>query len=214
MPGWDIGVISKPMTRKKKRHSPPDTEQPATDTAQAALEDAENAPSDPAAQLKDIQAQRDDFRDKFLRAQAECANITKRLHQQHAEVSRLAGMDLARSLLPVLDSLQRMLASFDETAKDDPVHQGVQLITDDFLKAFLGQGIVPIESVGRPFDPTLHEAMMQDHDSDLPIGTVTREFQRGYKMHDRVLRPAKVAVAAEKTDDRRSEDADTQPASE
>lgn len=188
---------------KKKSERPTDAKDEATHDAQGPEQradketDAADAPSTKDT-LKFLQAERDEFRDKFLRAQAECANISKRMAQQHAAASRLAGMDLARSLLPVLDSLERTLASFDESARQDPLRQGVQLITDEFLKALAAHGIVPIQSVGRPFDPSQHEAMMQDHETDLPPGTVSQELQRGYKMHERVLRPSKVAVSAEK----------------
>lgn len=188
---------------KKKSESSTETTDEATRDAEGLDQrdgaDAVDTPKEEDT-LESLQAQRDEFRDKFLRAQAECANISKRLHQQHAADRRLAGMDLARSLLPVLDSLERTLASLDESAGEDPLRQGVQLIYDAFLKAFVDHGIVPIDSIGQPFDPLLHEAMMQDHETDLPPGTVSRELQRGYKMHDRVLRPSKVMVSAEKTD--------------
>lgn len=191
------------MSNESKSKDPADTRDESTHDAQGrdqrevTAADAVDAPSMEDA-LKFLQAERDEFHDKFLRAQAECANISKRMSQQHAAALRLAGMDLARSLLPVLDSLELTLASFGESAKDDPRRQGVQLITDEFLKALAAHGIVAIQSVGRPFDPLLHEAMMQDYEADSAPGTVSQELQRGYKMHDRVLRPAKVAVSAAK----------------
>jgi len=197
---------------KKKSEKPIDAKDESTrdtqDSNERRAEETTVAPNTEDSP-KSIEAERDEFRDKFLRAQAECANISKRLHHQHAAASRLAGMDLARSLLPVLDSLEHTLASVDKSAKEDPVRQGVQLITDEFLKAFAAQGIVPIKAVGRPFDPSLHEALMQDHETDLPPGTVSQELQRGYKMHERVLRPTKVAVSAEKkeTDPQETHDA-------
>lgn len=191
------------MKKKIERNSPADTQDestgdaPGSDRGSGTGTDAAAAPN-MGDTLESLRAQRDEFHDKFLRAQAECANISKRLGQQHAAASRLAGMDLARSLLPVLDSLERTLASLDESAEEGPLRQGVQLITDEFLKALAAHGVVPIQSVGEPFDPSLHEAMMQDHETDLAPGTVSRELQRGYKMHERVLRPSKVMVSAEK----------------
>lgn len=150
-----------------------------------------------------LTSERDELKDKLLRSQAECANISKRLHQQHAEALKLAGMNLARSLLPVLDSFERTFSALEEASKDDPVVQGVKLIADEFEKAFREHGIVPIEAEGQSFDPTQHEAMMQDHETDLPPGTVTQELQRGYVMQGRVLRPAKVAVAAQKPEEKK-----------
>jgi len=143
-------------------------------------------------------------KDKLLRAQAECANIAKRLHQEHAEALRLAGLDLARSMLPVVDNLERMMANMTGRPEDDPLVSGVRLIADQLAKALGDHGIEPIPTAGQAFDPLRHEAMMQDRESDLPAGTITKELQRGYMMHDRVLRPARVVISAgvgEATDD-------------
>jgi len=201
---------------KKKSDRPTDrkgeSSHDAQEQAERADKEGDRTATGTEAKLESLQAERDEFRDKFLRAQAECANISKRLHQQHAAASRMAGMDLARSLLPVLDSLEQTVASFGDTAKDDPLRHGVQLITDEFLKAFASHGIVPIESVGKPFDPALHEAMMRDHEMDLPPGMVTQELQRGYKMHERVLRPSKVAVSAEKGESADAQGSNPMPA--
>ncbi|MEE8385386.1 MAG: nucleotide exchange factor GrpE, partial [Dehalococcoidia bacterium] len=99
-------------------------------------------------------------------------------------------------LLPVVDNFERTLSSLAESAAADPVVQGVKLMSEQYTRVLKDHGIEPIEAVGQPFDPTLHEAMMQDRDSDQPAGTVTEKMQRGYQMNDRVLRPARVAVAA------------------
>lgn len=163
-------------------------------------------------ELGAIRAERDDLRDKLLRAQAECANISKRMTQQHQQSLQLAGVNLMRSMLPVLDNLDRTVDAVANHDADDPLVVGVKLVRQEFIKAMQDSGVAPIEAVGRPFDPMMHEAMMQDFQSDAAPGTVTQEMQRGYRMHDRVLRPAKVAVAAEKpgepANDGGSDDAD------
>ncbi|MFQ5423216.1 MAG: nucleotide exchange factor GrpE [Phycisphaerae bacterium] len=150
--------------------------------------------ADPSAELR---AERDAYKDKYLRAQAECANISRRLHQQHAESLKLGGMNLARELLCVLDNLERTLESVDASREDDPIVAGVKLIADDLSRILRDHGVKPIVALDQPFDPALHQAMMQDFVSDASPGTVTIELERGYRMHDRVLRPAKVAVRAE-----------------
>lgn len=189
----------------KQNETPVDTaDLPVADAAQTA--DADRAPSEPAEapapttieeECASLKAERDALNDKLLRAQAECANITKRLNNQHTASLKRAGMHLARALLPVLDSLEKTLGAIGESEQEDPVAQGVRLITEEFHKVFRDHEIVQIEALHKPFDPMLHEAMMRDHHSDQPPGTVTQEYQRGYTMHDRVLRPAKVVVAAE-----------------
>ena len=163
--------------------------------------DADVAPEstqadDVAVRCAALEKERDELKDKLLRAQAECANIAKRLHQQHADSLKLAGVDLVRTILPVVDSLNRTLETLAQHQAEPAVIDGVRLIADDLNKALREHGVQPIEALGRSFDPSMHEALMQDKDTDQPAGTVTNELQRGYQMHGRVVRPARVAVAA------------------
>lgn len=167
--------------------------------------DVENAADDtspqdaaPANELETIRAECEDLRDRLKRAQAECANISKRLTQQHQNAMKTAGLDLARSMLSVLDNLDRTVDAIPGHDANDALVVGVKMVRDSFLQALKEHGVAPIESVGAAFDPMQHEAMLQDFQTDAAAGTVTQELQRGYRMHDRVLRPAKVAVAAAK----------------
>ena len=147
-----------------------------------------------------LRAERDQLKDKLLRAQAECANIPKRLHQQHAEALRLAGMGLVRDLLPIADNFERSIASMTAEHEKDTVIAGIKLIADQLNKVLRDHGVEPIDAVGKPFDPMYHEAMLSDTTTDQPPGTVTSELQRGYTMQGRVLRPARVTVAAERAE--------------
>ncbi len=146
--------------------------------------------------METLRRERDELKDKLLRAQAECANISKRLHQQHGEALKLAGMGLARNLLQVIDGFDRSLARLRDCGAEASVIEGIELLSDQFHRVLRDHGVEPLEVVGKPFDPMLHEAMLADRDSDKPPGTVTAELQRGYTMNDRILRPAKVAVAS------------------
>ena len=195
---------------------------PAADgqpSADGAAQDDQARSGEPASKtqepetIESLRRQIEEYKDKVLRAQAECANISKRLQQQHAESLKYAGMDLARALLPVVDSFQRTMQSLDaEASENDAVAQGVRLIAEQLDKVLREHGVEPIAAVGEPFDPKFHEAMMQDRQSDMPPGTVTMEMERGYKKHDRVLRPAKVAVAAaSEGDSGENETAETTP---
>lgn len=151
-------------------------------------------PTDPVEQLR---AERDALKDKLLRAQAETANTAKRLHQQHAEAVKIAGMAMARDLLNVADSFERSLAHLEQAGAEATVIEGIRLIADQFFKTLADHGITPMEAVGQPFDPARHEALYSDQQSQQAPGTVSRELRRGYTMHGRVLRPAQVAVASE-----------------
>lgn len=161
--------------------------------AQPPIEDA--APL-PVEEIDAVRRELDECKDKLLRAQAECANISRRLHQQQVEAVRYATMGLARDVLHVLDSFDRSLQNMETAQADKAMLDGVRLIADQLDKVLKDHGITPIEAEGRAFDPTIHEAMMSDTNSDAAPGTVTRELVRGYMMNDRVLRPAKVMVAA------------------
>lgn len=162
----------------------------------ATKEMSEESPSTAEGRLAAVQKECDEFKDKMLRAQAECANITKRLTQERAEALKLAGMGVARSILPVLDNFERTLANLREAHAEDPVIAGVKLVADQLTKVLKDHGVEPIESLGKSFDPMLHEALMHDRQSSGQPGTITQELERGYTMHGRVLRHAKVAVAA------------------
>lgn len=165
--------------------------------AAAATDDSRTPPAD-ADSIESLQRELADCRDKLLRAQAECANISKRLHQQHAESMKLASMGLARDVLNVVDSFGRSLEGLKAAGADVSVLEGVRLIAEQLEKVLRDHGVEPIHATGKPFDPTQHEALMPDYESPEPPGTVTAELVRGYTMHGRVLRPARVTVAAKK----------------
>ncbi len=185
------------------------TETPQVESVSDTLGDAV-APETPS-ELDSMRADRDELRDKFLRAQAECANISKRLTQQHQIALKTAGLDLARSMLSVLDNLDRTLDAISGQDAEDALVEGIKLVRTEFVKALKDHGVAPIVAVGSAFDPMRHEAMLQDFQSDASPGTVTQELQRGYCMHDRVIRPAKVAVAAAKPVAERSPDGPQAP---
>jgi len=187
--------------------------QPENDVRQddAGQEPAQSDPTNPAGDvnqpdaLQKITEECNDLRDKLLRAQAECANISKRLTQQHQQAMRTAGLELARALLPVLDNLERTVDAGADATDPKVITDGVKLVRDEFTKVFKEFGIAPVDCIGQSFNPMRHEALFQDFESPEPAGTVTQELQRGFMMHERVLRPAKVAVSADKPEEAASE---------
>ena len=169
-----------------------DGQTPAGDPAQSQPADASaNQPS--AGQA----APADEFKDKFLRAKAELLNYQRRAEKSHEEALRYAPASLARSFLPVIDNLQRVVDAGGAAPEAQPILDGVRLTLEQALKALAEHGIAPIEGTGQPFDPAVHEAMMQQPSTEHPPGTVLQVLTRGYRMQDRVLRPAKVIVAKE-----------------
>ncbi|MHC4819970.1 MAG: nucleotide exchange factor GrpE, partial [Planctomycetota bacterium] len=133
-----------------------------------------------------------DWREKYLRSLAEFDNYRKRVERDRELSRRYALEDLARALLPVVDNLEFACASEGDA---EAIREGVALALKDALRLLGERGVEPIEAVGRPFDPHLHEAMAGIPDAEHEPGTCVAEFCRGYTLHGRVLRPSKVHVA-------------------
>ncbi len=144
--------------------------------------------------IADLEKERDDARDQLLRTRAEFVNYQKRSKQQ-AEVDRLYAVgNLAHDLLDVIDNLHRAADAMRTTA-GEAIGEGLDIVHKQFLATLAKYGVEPIEALGQPFDPNLHDALMQQPSADHPEGTVVAEINKGYKIHDRVLRPSKVGVS-------------------
>ncbi len=135
--------------------------------------------------------------EKFLRAYAELENYKKRTEKEKADSVKYANETLIRDLLPFVDNLQRAVEHASSEKNNDPkaLIDGIELTLKDLTTALEKHGLKPIESVGRPFDPHLHEAIMQVESTGHQPQTIVEEFQRGYQLNDRLLRPARVSVA-------------------
>lgn len=134
--------------------------------------------------------------DRFLRVSAEFDNFKKRSQRDMAEFRKFANQSFAKSLLPIVDNLERAIGSSKENNTSDTcLVDGIGLTLQELLKVFEQFGIKPIESVGEPFDPVYHQAVMQEETDQQPENTVISELQKGYLLHDRLLRPSMVSVA-------------------
>lgn len=137
-----------------------------------------------------------EWKDRFLRAKAELLNYQRRMEKERAEAIKYANAGLARALLSILDDLERVVASDARPAGDmEAILNGVRLTLENFRKILREYHVQPIDATGKPFDPAVHEAMMQQPTTDHPPGTVIQEVGKGYRLHDRVLRPSQVIVA-------------------
>lgn len=181
------------MSKKGKQNiniaTPEEVEELAPET-ESDVETMEES-TDPLEQAKREIA---NLSDKLLRAQAEQQNVMKRAEQRVSEAVRFANADLVKSLLDTIDDFERTL-DHSQNADVESVRKGVQLIYDKFMKVLTDNRVEPIEPADEPFDPHCHEALMQQPSPDKPANTVLQVVQRGFKLHDRVLRPAKVIVS-------------------
>ena len=131
--------------------------------------------------------------DKNVRLLAEFDNYKRRTQEERTKIFKYAGEELAKAILPILDDLHRTLES-DGKGKARSIFQGIELIVTKLDKTLAEQRIVPFDSVGQNFDPELHEALMSEK-SDKGDNVILKEFERGYKYDDKILRHAKVVVS-------------------
>ena len=146
----------------------------------------------PLDEYQRLKAERDALFDRAARQQAEFENFRKRNAREQADFKQYALADTVKTLLPILDSLQRAL---DSAPADDKMRQGVELIVRQFNDALSKLGVEPVQAKGKPFDPNQHEAVEMVETDEAPDHQVIDELQRGYRIKDRLLRPAMVRVA-------------------
>jgi molecular chaperone GrpE len=147
-----------------------------------------------------LQAEASDFKDKWLRAHAEIENIRKRVEREKEETAKYAITRLARDIVTVGDNFQRAISAVPaDAAENDPALksflEGVTLTERELLNALERHGIRRQEAMNEPFNPHLHQAVMEIPRNDVAEGTIVQVFQSGFMIEDRVLRPAMVAVA-------------------
>ncbi|CAD5295652.1 Protein GrpE [Bosea sp. 62] len=182
------------MTQNPAKDDPkPETE------AQDATEANETQTPDPVALLE---AERDDIKDKLLRTLAEMENLRRRTEREISDAKAYAVTSFARDLLGSADNLRRALESVPETARAaadtalSAVVEGVELTERELLKTLERHGVRKIDPQGEKFDPNLHQAMFEAPDAGIAKGLVSKVVQTGYKIGERVLRPALVGVSA------------------
>jgi molecular chaperone GrpE len=132
--------------------------------------------------------------ERCLRVAADLENYKKRAAKEREEIQRFGSEKLLKDLLPVVDGLDRALAA---APAEDPLREGVKLVRASFEQALLRHGVTGFTAMGEKFDPALHEALMQVPTREHPPGTVVLEHARGFKLNDRLMRPAMVGVAVE-----------------
>jgi len=139
--------------------------------------------------------QRDEYLDLLQRTRADFENYQKRNQRDLTEERRYAHAGFARELLPIVDNLQRALNAARQQEGGSLV-EGVNMVQAQLLDVFRRFGITPIDPRGQPFDPNLHEAVVMQPRTDVAPNTVIETLEPGYRLHERILRPARVAVAA------------------
>jgi molecular chaperone GrpE len=172
----------------------------AADIALAAVDEL----ADRATEIESLRQELESAQEQLLRNAAEFQNYRRRTEQEKAQLVGLGKTLVIQQFLDIVDDFQRSLEAAEQVQRNDSesgsaygaLKEGVDLVYRKFVDELAKLGVQPIEAVGRPFDENEHEAMMQQPDTDAAPGTVIEELQKGYRMGDRILRHAKVIVAA------------------
>lgn len=170
-------------------------EESAADSEEAEMPDEPEAAPEPSPEQEAAE-----MKDRLLRALADVENTRRRAKRDVEDARKYAASNFAKDLLNVSDNLRRALDTVSEETRegDDNVKNlvlGIEMVEKELLTAFERQGVSKVDPLGEPFDHNFHQAMYEKPDTEYPNGTVAEVMQAGYVMHDRLLRPAMVAVA-------------------
>ena len=192
----------RPMSGNENPDDPKPADVPAAEGEGVLPVEVEAAPaSDPVAELEAklaaAEKEKKDNYDRFLRSAADLENMRKRQKRELEDAKFETKNKVLKEMLPVVDNLERAIEHAGAGGEKNPILEGVQLVLRQFTAAFERLDVTPVDAMGQPFDPNLHEAISQQ-ESDQPPGTVVQVLQRGYRAGERLLRPALVVVAKAK----------------
>jgi molecular chaperone GrpE len=184
---------ARPEAAAQPQEAQPEQPPPSRDELERKVAQLSAMLEDSMSRARETQERLKDTHERLLRTAAEFDNFRKRVQKEKDDLRKFAVEGLLKDFLPVADNLERAL---DHAEEHDlrQVIEGVRLVQKMLNDALGKHGIVAFSAVGQAFDPNLHEALMQE-ESDRPAGTVISEMARGYKLHERLVRPAAVVVA-------------------
>ena len=145
-------------------------------------------------QFDEVRKEKNDLFEKLQRVSADYANFQKRTPKQISEAIAYNKESIIKTLLPSLDNFEHTLKGMDNSKPDDEHVKGVRIVYEHVLDVLKSHGVQKIESLGKVFDPAVHQAMIQQEEKDKDEGIILEEFQSGYKLNGRVIRPAMVVV--------------------
>ena len=179
-----------------EQHKETTDSRPAKHTPLPKAPESGREESDAEDPMAGLQADLDRFRDLALRSQADFENYKKRCAREKEEAIKYANNSLLQRLVAVIDNFELGLAAAKEQGQQSPIYSGMVLVQKQLNDLLAENGLEPIEAEGKPFDPNLHEAIAHEPGDAVPEGTVLRQVSRGYRIKDRLLRPAKVVVSS------------------
>ncbi len=188
-----------PETAASTENADPLEKDSVSEVGESEPEVDDGAESEPAVSFEEefakLKAEYEEKYDQMLRKIAEYDNAKKRADRRAEESSKYAVEGVIKDIIPVIDSVERAVESTNESKDFDALSEGVQLIHKQLLDSLQRRSVNPIDAVGTNFDPTRHEAIMHVESEDVPENAVIEEYQRGYTLHERVIRPSMVSVS-------------------
>ncbi|MFC4103998.1 nucleotide exchange factor GrpE [Paenibacillus xanthanilyticus] len=167
----------------------------ASEAAQAGEEQAQGAETAEDPRIAELMKQAEENQQRYLRAQADFDNFRRRTQKEKEDLARYASEQLIKQLLPVVDNFGRALEASKNGGDAESFAKGVDMIFRQLEQTLESEGLKPMETVGQPFNPDFHQAIMQVESDEHEEGIVVEEVQKGYVLKDRVLRPAMVKVS-------------------
>ncbi|HPE56897.1 MAG TPA: nucleotide exchange factor GrpE [Bacteroidales bacterium] len=187
--------VAKKKSEKNKAAAKHEKEQEIKQTAEKEMAEKADDKSQEADKIQELESRYNEVNDKYLRLYSEFDNYRKRTIKERLELSKTASEEVIIDLLPVLDDFDRALKSTENIENCDPVKEGMKLIYNKLYGVLDKRGLKPIESIGTPFDTDFHEAITYiPAPSEELKNKVVDEIQKGYKLHDKVIRYTKVVI--------------------
>jgi molecular chaperone GrpE len=182
-----------PVSEDKNHNKKDSSKKDSTDTIDP-IKDMEG-------KIESLKKEAKENHDRMLRMAAEFENYKKRATREMNDFRKFANENFVKAMLPVVDNLDRAIeSSSNDKNANNSVVEGVSMTLKEILKVFEEFNVKPFESLGKPFDPNFHQAVMQEQGETYPDNTVIKELQKGYMIHDRLLRPAMVVVSKKKAE--------------
>jgi molecular chaperone GrpE len=183
-------------TPKEQPQTVENTEPAEQEEAAADAEERELSPEEQLqAELDQARSEAKAHQEQYLRTLADMENLRKRTQREKEDLAKFANENILRDILPVIDNLERAIEHAEQAESNEGLLEGVQMTLTQFSQVLDRFGVKPVESLGQPFDPALHQAMGQMETEEYPTNTVAHQMQKGYQLNERLLRPAMVMVA-------------------
>ncbi|MBR2563530.1 MAG: nucleotide exchange factor GrpE [Paenibacillus sp.] len=171
-------------------------EQNPVNEAAAAEAQAEEIIDQEQTELTRLKAEAEETQQRLVRAQADFDNFRRRTQREKEDLAKYASMKLITELVPVIDNFERAMATVPEGTETESFAKGIQMILRQLETVLASEGLAAMETVGQPFNPEFHQAIMQVDSEEHEEGIVVEEVQKGYMLKDKVLRPAMVKVSS------------------